>query len=476
MAVGPVREQIELVLPPDQADALTRLPGITAHPPVPVTIAWHDTPDRSLATAGLALSVSGNRWTLETIGAANPLLPSKPVRQEDRRELLGADVPAATTPYATLTGSRRHLEWEGGTLNLLQARVQGDDGPGLCRVTLEGPGASLHRIGATLAASMRADVPRTNLAACIVAHAGRAALPAPPHACAVHPGQDVAGAMAHLLQHLCATMLQWSDRIPARTGPEPVHQMRVALRRTRSALAVFRHATPCPALAALSAPARDLAAQLGAARDWDVFLDGTGAAMAQAFPDDPRPRALLRAARRARSTAYAGLCATLDGPRFRTFALSLATTAALRSWTDDPALHTPTLDTPVGSFAVQALTRRMRHVRQAGRGIATLPVPALHELRKDCKRLRYTAEFFAPLFPDHPVRRFTRRLAALQEELGLLNDGAAVSGLLAQLGRYERGYAAGLATGLSTAASAPARTRIEARWHRFRAVDPFWLR
>ena len=468
----PLSARIELVLPPGQADALTCLPGITAQPPFPVSIAWHDTPDGALAAAGLSLTLSGQRWSLEAIHAANHLLPSPPLRQEDRRELLGSDVPAATAPYATLAGSRRHLDWDGGVvLTLLQGRIPGDRGPGLCRVWLEGPQASLHSLGSTLAATLRAEVPRASLAADVLTRTGRIAPPVSLQACTVHPGQDVAGAMAHLLQQLCATMLHWADRVPARTGPEPVHQMRVVLRRLRSALSVFHRATPCPTLTTLAAPAKDLAAQLGAARDWDVFLDGTGAVMAAAFSDDPRSRALLRAARRARDAAYVNLCAMLDGPGFRTFALTLAATAGLRSWTDDPALHTP-----IDVFAAQALARRMRHVRHAGRGIAALSVPALHELRKDCKRLRYTAEFFAPLFPQHPVRRFTRRLAAIQEELGLFNDGAAVAGLLSQLGRYERGYAAGLATGLSTAATGPARTRIEARWHRFRTVDPFWAR
>lgn len=474
MPARPAAARLELVLPPDQADALCRLPGITATPATPVTIAWHDTPDGMLSDAGLALSVSGPRWSLDRLHIANPLVPPDPLRQEDRRELLGADVPAATAPYATFSGTRTVLQRDDTALTLLHGAMHG--GAALCRAVLEGPAASLHPLAAALATDLHAEVPRASLAAQANTLAGRATPPGPLGAPALKPGQDVADALAHILQHLGAVMLHWADRIPARTGPDPVHQMRVATRRLRSALAVFRHATPCPALAALAAPAKDLAAQLGAARDWDVFLDGTGAAIAQmvsggALPDNPRPRALLRAAHRARTAAYASLCATLDSPAFRTFAMALATTGALRPWPGSPVLHTP-----AEAFGADALARRMRHVRRAGRGIAVLPVPALHELRKDCKRLRYTAEFFAPLFPGHPVRRFTRRLAALQEELGLLNDGAAVAGLLAQLGRHERGYAAGLATGLSAATAGPARGHIEARWRRFRAADPFWTR
>ena len=461
--------RIELALPPSQAEALLRLPGVVAQPSHPVDIAWHDTADLTLSAAGLALSVSGQRWSLSALHIANPLFPAGPLREEDRRELMGAEIPAATAPFATFSGTRRHLDWDGTALTLLQGRLHGATaGPELCRLTLEGD--SLHALASTLAASVHAEIPLASLAAEAHALAGRPAPPCALGAATLQPGQNVGDALAHVLQHLGTVILHWAARIPAMDGPEPVHQMRVATRRLRSALAIFRHAVPSPALTALATPAKHFATHLGGARDWDVFLDGTGATMAHAFETDPRSRAMLRAARRARTAAYAVLHGELASPGFRTFTLTLAA-APLRPWDDTPALRAPT-----GPFAARSLDRSLRHVRRAGRDIGSLPIPALHELRKDCKRLRYAAEMFAPLFPEHPVRRFTRRLAALQEELGLLNDGAAVAGLLAQLGRYERGYAAGLATGLATAATGPARTRIEAHWRRFRATDPFWAR
>ncbi len=113
-------------------------------------------------------------------------------------------------------------------------------------------------------------------------------------------------------------------------------------------------------------------------------------------------------------------------------------------------------------------------MRKAGRGLADLPVEALHELRKDCKRLRYAAEFMGGLYDGKAVRRFTKRLAALQEELGLINDGASTAGLMAQLGRMERGYAAGLVDGFSAARAGPGREHVAGAWKRFRKADPFW--
>ena len=237
-------------------------------------------------------------------------------------------------------------------------------------------------------------------------------------------------------------------------------------------MSIYAPAAPC---ADLADAVKHCAAILGAARDWDVFLAGTGASLAAASGGDPRIVLLLRAASRRRDDAYAKLTDYLGGPSFRHLELSLGAATVLRPWdrtaaaAADSGLHTPT--TP---FAIGVLTRRLKRVRTRGRAIETLPVVELHELRKDCKRLRYAAEFFAPAFPAKRTKPFLRRLGALQEELGALNDTAAGGILLAQLGRAGRGYAGGMADGMAAAAALPARARIIGRWKRFKQADPFW--
>ena len=62
-------------------------------------------------------------------------------------------------------------------------------------------------------------------------------------------------------------------------GPEPVHQMRVALRRLRSAVTVFRRMLDCPELQAANAGLKALSARLGPTREWDVFLGETAPAV-----------------------------------------------------------------------------------------------------------------------------------------------------------------------------------------------------
>ena len=57
----------------------------------------------------------------------------------------------------------------------------------------------------------------------------------------------------------------------------------------------------------------------------------------------------------------------------------------------------------------------------------------LHGLRIALKKLRYTAEFLAPLYPRRKVKRYVRELRGLQETLGAINDIAHVRATIAKL-------------------------------------------
>ena len=84
------------------------------------------------------------------------------------------------------------------------------------------------------------------------------------------------------------------------------------------------------------------------------------------------------------------------------------------------------------------LSRRLKRVAAAGEGLDGLAPELLHDVRLLAKRLRYAAEIFAPLWPGKATRRFLERLAALQQELGMLNDGAVAAGLLDELAARRR--------------------------------------
>ena len=54
-------------------------------------------------------------------------------------------------------------------------------------------------------------------------------------------------------------------------------------------------------------------------------------------------------------------------------------------------------------------------------------------MRIEAKKLRYAAEATQTLFPDHPADKFNRRLKAVQDALGVLNDVATAEPLIASL-------------------------------------------
>ncbi len=96
---------------------------------------------------------------------------------------------------------------------------------------------------------------------------------------------------------------------------------------------------------------------------------------------------------------------------------------------------------------------------------------------EDAKRLRYAAEVFAPVYPAKAARRFQRRLARLQEELGRSNDAAVAIGLVRGLAREKdeaRSLAIGLVEGWCLARSAMDREGVLKAWKKLLAKESFW--
>src|SRR3546814_10017263 len=106
---------------------------------------------------------------------------------------------------------------------------------------------------------------------------------------------------------LGACLRHWSANEAAAidgSDPEGVHQMRVGLRRFRSALTVFGDLLPAAQLAWLQEEAKWALNALGSARDWDVFLADLLAPLEAARPGDADLAALRGAARDRQAQAY----------------------------------------------------------------------------------------------------------------------------------------------------------------------------
>ncbi len=506
VAVAPPLATLELSLAPEFAERLHRLPpmvrlGASRGRRSEIEVIWYDTPGGSLAAGGLALSERRVRrerhWWLErTRGTTEvpwpPGTPAPVVAEAALLAGLGTDIPAPLLPVAACAGTVRTLPLAAAptlTVTLLDARLRAVAGERpVCRLVLSGPAEPLEQLALALVETAPVAIPPVSLAAEAYAVAGRATPPPALGAPVLPADLTVADAFARVVGHLTFVLLHWAPHAAVGATPEAVHQMRVALRRLRSAIPLFRTAVGGADIEAAGADLRALSGVLGPARDWDVFGAGTARAVAAMFPDDPAVARLLAAADRQRIAAYGALAEHLNGPAFRRLGLRLALLPALRPWERGAAgveAESMTRDAsvrnaPLADFAARALARRLGRLRPPEGDFVELPIEALHTLRIQAKRLRYAAEFFAPLFPRKETRRFLRRIGVLQERLGHLNDGAVAEQLMAQLGRSgggtasDRAMAVGIVRGFVAAGASRARTKSERSWRKLRRLEPFW--
>lgn len=213
-------------------------------------------------------------------------------------------------------------------------------------------------------------------------------------------------------------------------GPEHVHQLRVGLRRLRSGLRLLADDPDAAALAiALTAPAADLFRRLGSARDAAVFggdlarqlgmalqeagHDGAVATMVPPLAQGASPAAAVRDA--ASQAFFLDLLAIGLAP------LPASTTGRPVAPAAPPSGEAVRAR-PLHRLLGARLAAWHRRVRADAARFDQLDEEARHRLRKRVKRLRYAAEFAAPLFEPKGLARTQKRLRRLQEHLGGLND------------------------------------------------------
>jgi triphosphatase len=100
-------------------------------------------------------------------------------------------------------------------------------------------------------------------------------------------------------------------------------------------------------------------------------------------------------------------------------------------------------------------------------------------LRIALKKLRYAAEFFRSLYGDKEVAKYLRRLAALQDDLGHLNDVATAESLMDRLAsepgddtRWRIG--GGIVIGWHARGVTQLEPRLVSDWDKFSRASPFW--
>ncbi|MBV9249913.1 MAG: CHAD domain-containing protein [Acetobacteraceae bacterium] len=488
--------ELELRLHPDDAAKVPRLPVITRARSGPARsrrrhMGWHDSPDGELAHASLAVVQDSNGWRLERLvpgvehwapGAPPPIL----ARSSDRVSL-DAQLPAQMAPAATFVGRETvypvSVDGSAAAISVLRGaiRVAALERP-VCRVSVAGSEAVVRTLSLALAEEMRLEVASASLAADALA-AVRGTPPGPRRTGAprVPDGLTVAETLRFVMGHLTDVILHLAPAAArANSGPEPVHQMRVAVRRLRSALNVFRREVTIAELGAAATALKRLGAQLGSTRNWDVFVTETlpaATAVNAAVGEEPRLRKLAVAAERRRKECQVAVREYLASSAFRRLGIELAWLAGAASWEERAETAArEALQTRLRDFAGSVLRRRASKLLDLATDISAQDTSALHEVRLRAKRLRYAIEILGPLFSEKASRKYAHRLGVLQDRLGVLNDGATAYQLLAEIGGStgRHAYAGGLVMGATAANCVRTRERITRAWEKFQRLDAFW--
>jgi triphosphatase len=231
------------------------------------------------------------------------------------------------------------------------------------------------------------------------------------------------------------------------SNPEFVHQARIALRRMRSALRMFREFAGLERARTWHDALGDVARALGAARDWDVFATETFPQLAAIHGDRDVARALARRASAQRRASRAMARAALDSAAFARVVIELARWIAQ----DEPQGAEPA--EAIAEFAARTLRKRHKRLLRDAANLASLSLSERHRLRIDAKRLRYGTDSLASLFKSRRVDKYRDALSSLQDALGQSNDAATATGLLrrldppAEFAAFARGWLAARAQG-----------------------------
>jgi CHAD domain-containing protein len=215
---------------------------------------------------------------------------------------------------------------------------------------------------------------------------------------------------------------------------EFLHDLRVAVRRTRSLQRELKGVFPQAKLAHFRREFRWLQGITGPTRDLDVYLlefDSSVGSLPAAMIADLEPLRGLLAARR--DGARRQMVSALRSERMQLLLgeWKQFITMLPRLPEDDRA----DAARPIGELAERRIASVYRHMVKMGVEINDdSPPAALHDLRKRGKELRYLLEFFSGLFPAATVDPMIRSLKSLQGTLGRFQDHEVQAELLCSLG------------------------------------------
>ena len=225
----------------------------------------------------------------------------------------------------------------------------------------------------------------------------------------------------HILLSLLETMELNLAGTKANLDSEFLHDLRVATRRSRSAITQIKGVFDPQELDRFKQGLAWIGQITGPTRDLDVYLlqfdEYRRSLPAKVRPDlEPFHGFLLDH----HAQAQKKLARKLASPPFRKLLKEY------RVWLEAPVPEVskqPNAMRPIAELADSRIRKVFKRVRKDGAAIYEDSAPeAMHELRKDCKKLRYLIEFFQSLYPKPEIRELIKQLKILLDNLGEFQD------------------------------------------------------
>ncbi|MGB2691718.1 MAG: CHAD domain-containing protein, partial [Thermodesulfobacteriota bacterium] len=202
---------------------------------------------------------------------------------------------------------------------------------------------------------------------------------------------------------------------------EFLHDFRVAVRRTRSALSQIKAVFSVEDTIKFKDKFSVIGKATNELRDLDVYLL-TEDSYKRMLPEDLRPGLdpLFDSLSEQREKAKKECSDYLRSDSYKN---------SIRTWEEfldscesDPEIA-PNSERPVIDLAKENIWKKYSRVTKLGKKIPTnTPDPEVHNLRIECKKLRYLLEFFTSLFPEEERKTAIKHLKKLQDNLGDFND------------------------------------------------------
>jgi CHAD domain-containing protein len=459
------------------ADRLAALLAIVTHGAHSIDRTFWDTFDGRLHRAGLALADAGNRLVLMDASMYAEQASAGHVR--GARRLLIDDLPAgelrdrlapilemrALTPIARVRSrllAINVLDELGKIVVRLRAEepvvLPGGDAGRALRARLHvigvrGYDAQFDRVLALLSAEVgMQDAPRPVLDDAVQALGAPVGGRSSKLRVALDPRERADAAAVAILRRLLDVVETNLPGALTDVDSEFLHDLRVAVRRSRALQRELRGVFPPEPLRVFRAGFRELQALTGPTRDLDVQLLEFGELAAGLGAGTAADVAPLRRLLEQRLVAERQkMVRALRSERTR--ALLHNWRAFLDGLVTAPEDDRPDAARPVAEVAAERIGKVYRRMVKMGLAIDDdSPHEALHDLRKKGKELRYLLEFFSSLYPPEVVKPMVTTLKQLQDVLGRFQDREVQADLLRALGvdiaTMEGGAAALMAMGV----------------------------